>query len=180
MSQKRIPILGALVVLIASMWLLTLQLNTAKRLAADATDRAPMGLISTTRQPLPAYRLADLAQQELPSDELSHGRVLLVFLTTSCAPCVEEVKIISRLYASHPANLRIYGVSFERPAQVATFGQEFDLKFPLRIDLNAQLAKSLDIHYFPSIYLIDDGVIVKTWRGVTRDEADFYQQLGTQ
>lgn len=60
------------------------------------------------------------------------------------------------------------------------FVKEFDLKFPVLIDMSSQLARPLDIHYFPSIYLAEDGVIAKVWRGITRDEADLYRQLSVQ
>jgi peroxiredoxin len=124
--------------------------------------------------------MVSINQQEVIDDELSHGRVLLVYLTTSCKPCLEEIGVISRLRARAPASLQVYGVSIERPAQVATFVKEVDLKFPMLVDVDAQLARSLDIHYFPSAFLIEDGVITKTWRGVTQDEADLYHQLDIQ
>jgi hypothetical protein len=45
------------------------------------------------------------------------------------------------------------------------------------VDMSAQLAKSLDIHYFPSTYLIEDGVIIYVWRGATQDEAELRRRL---
>jgi thioredoxin-like negative regulator of GroEL len=45
------------------------------------------------------------------------------------------------------------------------------------VDMSAQLAKSLDIHYFPSTYLIKDGVIIYVWRGATQDEAELRRRL---
>lgn len=130
------------------------------------------------KQPLPAYRLATLRdQKELSPDELRRGRVLLVFLTTGCGPCIKELDVVSRLYHDSPPDLRVYGVGIERPAQLETFVKEFDLKFPILVDMSAQLAKSLDIHYFPSTYLIEDGVIVHIWRGATQDEAELRRRL---
>lgn len=76
-----------------------------------------------------------------------------------------------------PPGLRVYGVAIERPAQVATFVEEFDLKFPVLIDMGSQLARSLDIHHFPSKYLVEEGVITKVWRGATQDEAELRRQL---
>jgi peroxiredoxin len=180
MKHNRLAILGTLFVLGASMWFLTSQLSASKRATFDGKEKAPVGLVSTSRQPLPAYRMMNVNEQDVPADELSRGRVLLVYLSVGCDPCVEQAKIISRLNEAGPSNLRIYGVSFERPAQVATFVKEFDLKFPVLIDRGSQLARSLDIHYFPSTYLVEDGVITKVWRGVTRDEADLHNQLKTQ
>lgn len=180
MSRSRITILVVLVVLVTSMLFTTSRLSAGKQTRDIGKDRMPVGLISTSHRPLPAYRLANINQQDIPADELSHGRVLLVYITTSCEPCVKEAKIISRLHATNLSNLRIYGVSFESSTQVATFVKEFDLKFPMLIDMSAQLAKSLDIRYFPSSYLVEDGVITKMWRGVTMDEADLYRQLNLQ
>jgi len=177
MSQKRIVIVAALVVLYALTLIFTAQRTTSKQLKAPEQAAVSVGLISTVRQPLPPYHMAGIGQQEVANDVLSRGRVLLVYLTTSCKPCLEEAKIITRLNQSNSVDLRIYGVSFERPTQVASFVQELDLKFPVLIDVNGQLAQELEIHYFPSIYLIEDGTITKVWRGVTRDEADFQHQL---
>jgi peroxiredoxin len=180
MKQNRLAILGTFLVLGASMWFLTSQLNASKRTSFAGKEKAPVELVSTSRQTLPAYRMTNVNEQEIPADELSHGRVLLVYMTTACEPCVKQARIISRLNEVNSSNVRIYGVSFERPAQVATFVKEFDLKFPMLIDRGSQLARSLDIHYFPSTYLVEDGVITKVWRGVTRDEADLHNQLKSQ
>jgi peroxiredoxin len=180
MSRKQITTLSALVMLVTSLSLFASRLNAGRQRESGGRGKAPAGLISTPRQKLPAHRMVYVDQQDVPADELSHGRVLLVYMTTSCGPCIEEAGIISRLYKAAPPDLRIYGVSFERPAQVATFVKELDLKFPMLIDVGSQLARSLDVHYFPSTFLVEDGVITKAWRGVTRDEADLEQQLNTR
>lgn len=85
--------------------------------------------------------------------------------------------MVTRLKRDAPPDLQIYGVGIERPAQIETFVKEFDLKFPVLVDMGSQLARSLDIHYFPSKYLVKDGVIIRIWRGATQDEAELRQQL---
>jgi len=182
MTKKRTVIIsavvGVLVALAASAWFFAAQRNAPN--SQEGAARASAAEFTTSNQPLPAYRIANIEQQEIPADELRHGRVLLVYLTTSCQPCVKEVGTISRLHRDAPSDLRIYGISFERPAQVATFVKEFDLKFPVLIDMSSQLARSLDIHYFPSKYLVENGVVTKVWRGATKDEADLRRQLNIQ
>jgi peroxiredoxin len=182
MTRKRTVIVsavvGALVALAASAWFFAAQRNTHN--PKEGTGKASVEEFTTSAQLLPPYRIANLEQQEIPTDELRRGRVLLVYLTTSCEPCIKEVGTISRLHRDAPSDLRIYGISFERPAQVATFVKEFDLKFPVLIDMSSQLARSLDIHYFPSKYLVEDGVITKVWRGATKDEAALRRQLNIQ
>ncbi|MGB8508087.1 MAG: TlpA disulfide reductase family protein [Pyrinomonadaceae bacterium] len=181
MFRNRVPILpaalGALLILAGAAWFFTTRPATQQPTAGSSKNRPPVEATSTSGQPLPAYRLADLSQQELSPDELRHGRVLLVFLTTSCEACIKDLDVVTRLNHDAPSDLRVYGVGIERPAQIETFVKEFDLKFPVLVDMGAQLARSLDIHYFPSKYLVKDGVITKIWRGATQDEAELRQQL---
>jgi peroxiredoxin len=177
MSKNRI-IIGAVLVVLSSLTLIfSAQLTASKRLGLREHISTHSELNSTPHPPLPPYRMASVDQREISDDVLSRGRVLLVFLTTSCEPCLEEAKIISRLHQFNSTHLRIYGVSFERPAQVASFIKELDLKFPMLIDVNAQLTHGLEIHYFPSLYLVEEGRITQVWRGVTRDETALYHQL---
>jgi peroxiredoxin len=129
---------------------------------------------------MPDHRLIGLDGQALPADELRQGRVLFVYLTTNCEPCIKEVEVISRLHRDARSALRIYGISIDRPAQINTFIEEFDLKFPIFVDENARLAKSLDIHHFPSKYYVEDGVITKIWRGRTKDEATLRHELSIE
>lgn len=169
---------GALIVLAGAALLFTLRPAAHKRAEVSPKDRPPSADATASGRELPKYRLAELNHRELAPDELRHGRVLLVFLTTGCEACVKDLDVVSRLSRDAPPDLRVYGVSFERQAQVETFVKEFDLKFPLLIDGGGGLARELDIHYFPSKYLVENGVITNSWRGVTRDEAELRRQLG--
>jgi peroxiredoxin len=179
MSRNLATALLAFVVLSASALASAYKLMTGEPTGGQGRVGALVGLTSTAPRSLPPARMTDINGQEIANDELTRGRVLLVYLTTSCEPCAEQARIVSRLSESAPSGVRIYGVSFERPAQVATFVREFDLKYSMLIDPGGKLAHSLDIHYFPSAYLVEDGMITKAWRGVTRDEDDFRRQLLT-
>lgn len=169
-----------ILVLIAAAGYFTTSHTAQKPKEEAVAERASVGLVSTTRRPLPEYRMVGYDMQEIPADALQRGRVLLVYLTTGCDPCVEEAGVISRLYRDAPSDLKIFGVGIERPAQLATFVKEFDLKFPVLIDVGSQLARSMEIHHFPSKYLVEDGMITKEWRGKTKDEAALRRQLGLQ
>lgn len=180
MTWHRTTSLTALVVLTAAAGFFATRLTAYKRTEAAPTELASAGLVSTTPRPLPDYRMVGYDMREVPADTLRRGRVLLVYLTTGCDPCVQEAGVVSRLHRDAPPELRVFGVGIERPAQLATFVKEFDLKFPVLVDVGSQLARSLDIHHFPSKYLVEDGVITKEWRGRTKDEADLRRQLGLQ
>jgi peroxiredoxin len=171
---------GVAIGLVAAGWLLSRYISARPDTEADDKRGLPQAVISNANQMLPPYRLADLNGQEIPTDKLRHGRVLLIYLTTGCAPCTKEAELISRLQQGISLDIHIYGVYIERPAQVATFIKEFDLKFPMLIDVDAQLAKSLDVHYFPSKYFIEDGIIKEIWHGMTEDEAKLRQRLNIE
>lgn len=179
MTWNRTTSLTALV-LIAAACFFTTRHTAQKRKEAAGVELASVGPVSIARRPLPDYRMVGVDMREVPADALRRGRVLLVYLTTGCDPCVQEVGVISRLHRDAPSDLRVFGVGIERPAQLATFVKEFDLKFPVLVDVGSQLARSMEIHYFPSKYLVEDGVITKEWRGKTKDEATLRRQLGLQ
>jgi peroxiredoxin len=178
MGKRRIICFGVLAALVTLVWLAATRPRASNRAGAGGEGVPPAGALAASRRPLPPNHLMNLDRQAVAADELSRGRVLLVFMTTSCEPCVEQARIISRLHAAAPPTLKIYGVSFERTAQVVTFVKEFDLKFTMLTDANAELIRALDIHHFPTLLLLDDGLITAAWRGVTRDEADLYRRLG--
>lgn len=128
-------------------------------------------------RPLPAYQLTDFEGRVLAGDELRRGRILLVYLETGCSPCVKEAEIISRLRQDAPPDLRIYGVAVEGRAQLTDFAKTHNLSFPILSDTAGTLARSLDTKYFPSKYLIEDGIITNAWYGKTRDEDELRHQL---
>lgn len=170
--------LGAVLGLVAAGWLFFMHTSAHPNIrAAAGRSKSPRAVIVDSHQPLPPYRLEGLDHQEIPTDELRRGRVLLVYLTTSCNPCIKEAEIISRLQPSVPSDVHIYGVYIESSAQVATFIKAFDLKFPALLDVDTQLAKSLDVHFFPSKYFLENGVITEIWHGTTQEEDKLRQHL---
>jgi len=138
---------------------------------------APSGAASKEGERLPAHSLMSLERREAVGDELHKGRVLIVYLTTSCKACIKEAEIIARLQRDAPPGLRIYGVAIEGPTQVEAFAKEFNLTFPFLIDNQSRLARALNIERFPSKYFVQDGVITKVWRGLTPNPNELRQQL---
>lgn len=177
MNRRRFTALSALMLLITSLSFFASRPSAGRRAEGGGEDGAPAGTVRGPRRTLPPYGMTDVNGREIPSEEFSRGRVLLVYMTTSCAPCAEEAKIISRVREADPPGLRVYGVTFDGAAQAATYARELGLKFPVLVDAGSRLARSLDIHYLPSTFLVEDGVITREWRGLTRDKADLEHQL---
>lgn len=131
-------------------------------------------------RPLPDFRPKGLGHSEVDVGELRKGRVLLVYLTTDCSHCIKEAEIISGLRRDAPPGLKIYGVAIERAPAVEAFARKANLTFPVLLDEGARLAQSLEIHHFPSKFLVQDGVITRYWRGTTRDSNELLRQLGAE
>jgi peroxiredoxin len=154
-------------------------LPARKTSPAPSVDSRPLAEAANhTLQKLPDYRLFTLDEKELPSQEISRGRVLLFYMNTGCEACAKEVGVVSRLARDASKDLRVYGVGFESPGQLAAFVKESGIEFPVVVDGGSRLMMSLDINRFPTKLLVEDGVIKRVWYGTTVDEAEFRHQLG--
>jgi peroxiredoxin len=129
-------------------------------------------------QPLPKLELVDLEGGKVSPEELRTGKVLLVFLTTNCQACQKELKLLSRVESQLSDKVKIYGVGIQSRNQIIKFIQEHDIKTEILLDKDAALLQSLSVKYFPTKFLVEDGVIVNTWFGNSPDEAELFRQLG--
>lgn len=181
MSSNRIIVpaacLAALALLTIPGWLLIKRTWASPLKSPGGGETEAVTILS---RPLPAYQVVTPTQQEVPSDELRRGRVLLIYLTTSCNPCIEEAKNISGIRENMPPDVRVYAMSVEKPSEVAAFITKVQPAFPVLIDVGGKLARTLDIRYFPTKYLVEDGVLTKVWQGKTEDAAEFLRQLNAR
>lgn len=46
------------------------------------------------------------------------------------------------------------------------------------LDQHAELMKSLSVKYFPTSFLVEDGVITKTWFGNSPNQTELFERLG--
>jgi peroxiredoxin len=182
MSGKKAILLSVAAGLLISAFAAVLLLKTSAQPEAARREVPKGGRVLSPEpvaieRPLPEARLADLEGKEMTPEELRRGRYLLVFLTTSCGPCVDEAQAISRIVGESPTPIRVYGVGVERPAQVATFVKEYDLKFPFLHDKDSTLREAFDVRRFPTKLLVEDGVVKQAWYGKTTEEARLRSEL---
>jgi len=129
-------------------------------------------------QPLPNFDLVNLEGARVSPQELRTGKVLLVFLTTNCQACQKEFKLLSRVESQISDQVKIYGVGIQNQNQITKFIQQHEIKTKILLDKDAALMQSLSVKYFPTKFLVEDGVIVKTWFGNSPDESELFKQLG--
>ena len=129
-------------------------------------------------QLLPRTDLIELDGHNVLPETLRKGRVLLVFVTTGCGACQKELKLLSQVESGISAKVKIYGVGVEDPNQIRNFMQANDFKTKMLLDRDAKLMQSLSVKYFPTKFLLEDGVIVNTWFGNSPDQAELFKELG--
>ena len=143
----------------------------------NAEERQPLpNAVQITNQPLPASTLVNVEGFNI-SSKVREGKVLIIFLSSNCPACKKDVEIISRVYTNLSSKIQIYGISIEKKDDILTFANKTGIKFPVLIDVNAELFNKLQIRYFPTKFLIEDGVITKTLFGNFPNEEKVFEDL---
>ena len=127
--------------------------------------------VEFTNHPLPVSKVVETEGSDV-SSKIREGKVLLVFLSSKCAACKKDVEVISQVYSDLAPRIQI-----EKQENIVNFAKENNVKFPILIDVNAQLFKELQIRYFPTKFLLDDGVIVKTFFGNFPNKDKIFEEL---
>lgn len=96
------------------------------------------------------------------------GRPLLIaFWATSCAPCVEELPDLVRLYRDlHPYGLELVAVAmpYDPPLAVQTFARQNEIPYPIAFDVTGDVLRAFDdINVIPTAVLLDPagGVLLR-------------------
>lgn len=135
------------------------------------------GAIEISNEPLPTTKLRRFDDDTDYSEKIKTGKVLLIFLTTGCNACQKEVNLVSKNYPKLSPKIQIYGVGIEEKGKILTFVDKYQIQFPILIDDKAELFRQLRVKYFPTKFLIEDGIITRTWFGNFPDEDRLFQDL---
>lgn len=99
---------------------------------APATQAAP-DLVGQRR---PDFRLADAAGRPVSAQDFD-GRILLVnFWATWCAPCVEEMPMLSEFQRDHAGrDVTVVGIAVDEPERARQFARELAVDYALLFGL---------------------------------------------
>ena len=99
----------------------------AKHFAGDAVP-APDGVDALVGQARPDFRHADLDGRMREAAEFDGSLMLLNFWATWCAPCVEEMPMLSELQdAYRDRGLRVVGIALDERNRAAAFARDLGL-----------------------------------------------------
>jgi peroxiredoxin len=107
--------------------------------------------------PAPDFRLKDLRGQDVSLSSLKDRPILLVFGTTWCPYCREEIPHIKEIYRQgREKKLEVLNIYINEPeAKVAAFAARQELPYPVLLDKDGQVAERYQVRGVPTIVLLD-------------------------
>lgn len=124
-------------------------------LGEDASKGPPAKV--AVDSPAPDFRLQDLKGREVTLGGLRGRPVLLVFGTTWCPYCREEIPRIKEVYAKGRAkNLEVLNIYInEADRKVGDFAARYALPYPVLLDRDGTVAERYQVRGVPMIVLVD-------------------------
>jgi peroxiredoxin len=126
------------------------------------------------------FSCQDLKGQTWNLDKIKGKVVLLRFWTDWCPHCRYEMPVIENYYRKlNKEGFVVLAVNVKQRPQVAeAFTAQFDVTFPVLIDLEGKLAQTYGVHSIPTNFLIDrQGVVREIRVGDLFKDKTFMQAL---
>ena len=105
----------------------------------------------------PDFTLVDaLTGSEISLNDYSDQPVIIIFLTTWCTYCVEEMPSVQAIYEKyHDQGVVVLGIGIGASrAALRNYASRLGLNFPLLSDWNRKVASEYEAHYIPTNYVI--------------------------
>jgi peroxiredoxin len=139
--------------------LLLLLLCCTYAFACSTGEDPPKGAQAkiTVNSPAPDFKLKDLKGQEVRLGTLRDGPVLLVFGTTWCPYCREEIPRIKEIQRrGREKNLEVLNIYVnETENKVADFAAKYSLPYRVLLDRDGRVAESYQVRGVPTLVLLD-------------------------
>lgn len=134
-----------------------------------------------SNHPLPKSQLLRVESNIDDYEKVTNGRVFLFHFATGCAYSKREIEVISESLADlEAAKVKVFGVSSEDTSVLKEFLKKNNLNFPVLFDKDAILYKDLQIKYAPTNFMIENGIIEKTWFGSPRNKEALLKEIGVR
>ncbi len=105
----------------------------------------------------PDFRLKDLKGREVNLGSLRDRPVLLVFATTWCPYCREEIPRIKEIYRQgKEKKLEVLNIYVnETESKVGDFAARYELPYPVLLDKDGRVAERYQVRGVPTLVLLD-------------------------
>ncbi|MBX7171486.1 MAG: redoxin domain-containing protein [Pyrinomonadaceae bacterium] len=142
------------------------------------------GKIITNNKPLPEFNFVDYENKRNYNLEMKQGKILLIYILTTCGGCQNEADIIAQSNLLKDSKIKVYAIGNEKNEAFSEFAKNHNFNFPIFLDEDDKLKNDLvinkeqDISIFPANFVINNGMIERSWFGKPRDLDDLYDKLG--
>lgn len=127
----------------------------------------------TLNSPMSNFELYDLQGRLIRLSDYREYVILINTWATWCPPCRAEMPDLNAFYQQY-ANEKFIILAInagEAPSLAADFAREYELDFPILVDLDYRVIDALKIQSYPTSIVVDrDGVIRKIRVGVYTPE----------
>lgn len=99
---------------------------------ADLQEKPATGTQELLGQKRPDFSHLDNAGKPVSAADYDGKVLLLNFWASWCAPCVEEMPMLSRLQETYSARgLQVLGIALDEPERAAAFAEDMALAYPV-------------------------------------------------
>jgi peroxiredoxin len=124
----------------------------------DATKSKKYDIRETSiERKAPDFVLKDLKGGDVRLSDYKNRPVLLVFSTTWCKYCRNEIPHIKSLYSTYgKKDLEIINIFVQEPvSKVAAFADKYTLPYQVALDSDGHVAEIFDVKGVPTLVLLD-------------------------
>jgi peroxiredoxin len=116
----------------------------------------------------PAFKVRNLAGEEISLEDLQGRVVFLNFWATDCPPCVAEMPDLNRVaktFAGRKFEMMAVSTDINKE-DVARFYRERNLTMPAYVDPHKKVARKYNVRFTPESFVIDsEGNVAKYYIG---------------
>jgi thiol-disulfide isomerase/thioredoxin len=145
-----------------------------RRRAPTFSNTAQPGVVATSLEDLdkslPEARLVNRAGLKLEDNLLRQGKVVLVFVTPTCKPCLSEGEFLRTIDDRGDGDIRFYGIVSFGDEKISLKVAEEVFPFEVFYDQESLLARGLNINRVPIKIFLEDGIIRDVWDGSSKTE----------
>ncbi|MCB0473176.1 MAG: TlpA family protein disulfide reductase [Flavobacteriaceae bacterium] len=109
---------------------------------------------------LPEMILTDLNGKKISMKELNGKPTLINFWFTACAPCIDEMPVLNKIYDRYKDDYNFIAVTYEPKDKVEKFLKKHSYKFLHIVDAK-KLTDELELKAYPVNLFLDKNGIVK-------------------
>ncbi|PAV29609.1 alkyl hydroperoxide reductase [Virgibacillus profundi] len=102
----------------------------------------------------PDFELETLEGEPVRLSDYRGSRVMLNFWATWCPPCRAEIPDMQKLYDNKDVTILAVNMA-ESQDTVTKFVKEFEMTFPVPMDVESEVMETYQVQAYPTSYMID-------------------------